>query len=175
MRERDTPSFWQKCNDRGLHGAERRDSDHLRRSCLLLGEGDVCIVVVFFLRFYLFIFRQRGREGERDRNINVWLSLLLPPLGTWPATQACALDWKLNRRPFGSQAGTQSTEPHQPGLFSCALNIRSAWSREACLIRVGGRMLSPCLCIRWAFPRRKPCPSHGSQDWVQVFSMRKDL
>ena len=31
-------------------------------------------------------------------------------------------DWKLNRRPFGLQASTQSTEPHQPGLhwsFQC--------------------------------------------------------
>ena len=26
----------------------------------------------FFKRFYLFIFRERGREGERERNINVW-------------------------------------------------------------------------------------------------------
>ena len=25
-------------------------------------------------------------------------------------------DWKLNQQPFGSQAGTQSTEPHQPGI-----------------------------------------------------------
>ena len=27
----------------------------------------------------------------RDRNINVWLPLTHPPLGTWPATQAHAL------------------------------------------------------------------------------------
>ena len=25
-------------------------------------------------------------------------------------------DWELNWQPFGSQAGTQFTEPHQPGL-----------------------------------------------------------
>ena len=25
-------------------------------------------------------------------------------------------DWESNRQPFGSQAGAQSTEPHQPGL-----------------------------------------------------------
>ena len=40
---------------------------------------------------YLFIFRERGREGEREGNINVWLPLARPLLGTWPATQACAL------------------------------------------------------------------------------------
>ena len=38
-------------------------------------------------------FREGGREEEREgeRNINVWLPLLRPPLRTWPATQACAL------------------------------------------------------------------------------------
>ena len=30
-------------------------------------------------------------EKERERNINVWLPLERPPLGTWPTTQACAL------------------------------------------------------------------------------------
>ena len=34
---------------------------------------------------------ERGREGERERNINVWLPLAYPVLGTWPTTQACAL------------------------------------------------------------------------------------
>ena len=37
--------------------------------------------------FYLFL----GREKERERNINMWLSLEHPLLGTWPATQACTL------------------------------------------------------------------------------------
>ena len=40
---------------------------------------------------YLFISRQRGREGERERNIHVWLPLMRPQLGTWPVTQARAL------------------------------------------------------------------------------------
>ena len=47
---------------------------------------------LFFKRFYLFIFREgEGREKEEDRNINMWVSLACPLLGTWPATQACAL------------------------------------------------------------------------------------
>ena len=32
-----------------------------------------------------------GREGEKERNINVWLPLTHPLLGTWPPTHACAL------------------------------------------------------------------------------------
>ena len=47
----------------------------------------------FFLRAYLFIFRERGegREKERERNISVWLPVMHPLLGAWPATQTCAL------------------------------------------------------------------------------------
>ena len=44
-------------------------------------------VYMYFLKI-LFIFRERGREGER--NINVWLPLTCP-MGTWSATQASTL------------------------------------------------------------------------------------
>ena len=52
----------------------------------------------FKKRFYLLIFRQRGREEEREGNIYVWLPLMHPLLGTWPTTQACALtgNWTLD-------------------------------------------------------------------------------
>ena len=30
-------------------------------------------------------------EKVRERNINVWLPLACPLLGTWPAAQACVL------------------------------------------------------------------------------------
>ena len=47
---------------------------------------------ILFSRFYLFIFREGGgREKERDRNVDGWLPLMHPLLGTWSATQACAL------------------------------------------------------------------------------------
>ena len=38
----------------------------------------------------LFLERREGREKGK-RNVNVWLPLACPLLGTWPATQACAL------------------------------------------------------------------------------------
>ena len=40
---------------------------------------------------YLLLERGEGTEKERERNINVWLPLMHPSPGTWPATQACAL------------------------------------------------------------------------------------
>ena len=62
------------------------------RSCttffFFLQRAGFCFV---FLKI-LFIFREReGKVKERERNINVWLPLMLPLLGTWPATQASAL------------------------------------------------------------------------------------
>ena len=40
---------------------------------------------------YLFLEKGEGREKERERNINVWLPLVHPLLGTWPSTQAWAM------------------------------------------------------------------------------------
>ena len=68
---------------------------------------------VLFLKI-LFIFRQRGREGEKHQCVVA--SYVPPHWGTWPAIHAgMCPDWESNQQPFGSQAGIQSTEPHQPG------------------------------------------------------------
>ena len=47
----------------------------------------------FFLKdFIYFIFRERRREGERwGGKHQCVVALVHPLLGTWPATQACAL------------------------------------------------------------------------------------
>ena len=42
------------------------------------------------------------------------LPFIHPQLGTRPATQACALTGGIEPVILGSQAGTESTEPHQP-------------------------------------------------------------
>ena len=47
----------------------------------------------------LFIF-YRGDGREREGNINVWLPLTCPLLGTWPATQACARSRNWNCDPL---------------------------------------------------------------------------
>ena len=72
-----------------------RTSDPLVRRLVLnplshTSQGQFCM---FFKKYftYLFLERGEGKEKERERNVNVWLPLTWPPLGTWPATQACAL------------------------------------------------------------------------------------
>ena len=50
--------------------------------CFNLQFPNDMILKIFYLLFL---------EKERERNVNVWLLLICPQLGTWPATQACAL------------------------------------------------------------------------------------
>ena len=82
-------------------------------------SGLVSLLVFVFKDFtYLFLERGEGRKKERERNINVWFPLTRPsPIGDLARNPGMYSDWKSNWQPFGSQADTQSTEPHQPGLF----------------------------------------------------------
>ena len=85
----------------------------------------------------LFIyFRERGKgEKERERNINVWLPFTCPPPKNCPSTQACALTENRICQPFGLQASTQSTEPHQPGplfLNRALIRVFYAFILEVC-------------------------------------------
>ena len=59
-----------------------------------------------------------GREGEKEgKKHQCVVASHLPPTGDLAHNPGMWPDWELNRRPFGLQAGAQSTEPHQPGLF----------------------------------------------------------
>ena len=72
----------------------------------------------------VFIFKERGREGEREGEKHQSFPSHIPPTGdpahTPPTVPACNPGmcpvWQLNPQPFSSQARAQSTEPHLPGL-----------------------------------------------------------
>ena len=73
----------------------------------------------FLLRFLficLFLERGEGKEKEWEKNINVWLPLTHSPLGTWPATQACAQTGNRTSDPLVRRPVLNPLEPHQPGL-----------------------------------------------------------
>ena len=63
---------------------------------------------------YLFLATEEGREKERERNINAWLPLKHPLLGSWPTTQACAL--------IGNQ--TRNPSVHRPALNQRSYTIQ---------------------------------------------------
>ena len=75
----------------------------------------------FFLKI-LFIFRE-GKGGRKKGRETSSCGSLLCTLYRRPSPRNPDMchDWESNRQPFGSQASTQSTEPHQPGLFHCFL------------------------------------------------------
>ena len=81
-------------------------------------------VFPFFLRFYLFIFRERGRETERKEEKHPCvIASLAPPTGDLVCKPGMCPDWELNRQPFASQSSAQSTEPNQPGWILCFLKV----------------------------------------------------
>ena len=50
------------------------------------------------------------------RNKHRWVASHTPPTGELAHNPGMCPDQELNQRPFNLQAGTQSTEPHQPEL-----------------------------------------------------------
>ena len=79
----------------------------------------------FFKRFYLFIFRERGKEGEKEGEKHQYVVVShTPPTGDLAHNPGMCSDCESNQRPFALHSGAQSTEPHQPGLsFSFFLSF----------------------------------------------------
>ena len=69
-------------------------------------------IVFLFLKIYLFLDRVERRKRRRETSMCGCLPRT--PTGDMALNPGMYPDWELNRQPFGSQAGTQSTEPHQP-------------------------------------------------------------
>ena len=61
---------------------------------------------------FIYLFRERGKEGEKHQCV---VASRAPPTGDLACHPGMCPGWESNQRPFGSQAGTQFTEPHQPG------------------------------------------------------------
>ena len=72
-----------------------------------------------FLKKILFAyFRQKGREGEREGEKHYCVvASHAPPTGDLDHNPGKCPDWESKWQPFGSQAGAQSPQPHQPGLI----------------------------------------------------------
>ena len=75
----------------------------------------------FFKDFiYLFLDRGEGREKE-ERNISVWLPLTHLLLGTWLATQACALTGNQTGDPLVPKQVLNPLSHAAQGYFSISL------------------------------------------------------
>ena len=76
------------------------------------------LATVFFLiffKYFIYLFLERGEERQRSRETRCVVASHLPPTGDLAYNPGMCPDWESNWWPFGLQASTQSTEPHQPG------------------------------------------------------------
>ena len=100
---------------------------------IFLSVGSVCLCISTLVAIFkkdLFIFRQKGRKGEKHQCA---VAPHLAPTGDLACSPGMCPDWESNQQPFGLQAGAQSTEPHQPGLLVanlcfCLFKKISVWN-----------------------------------------------
>ena len=93
----------------------------------------------FFFKkiFYLFIFRERGREGERERETSMCGCLSHGSHGDLVHNPGMCPDWELNQRPFDSQPtlnplGHTSQGSPEDVKSSCHLCRASPWVALRC-------------------------------------------
>ena len=87
----------------------------------LKGNTELYLETIFFLihsqinpnteQYWILV---KGREGEKCHCV---VASCVPPTGDLALIPVTCPDWESNQRPFGSQAGSQSTEPLQPGYM----------------------------------------------------------
>ena len=91
-----------------------------------------------------------------------------PPTGDLACNPGMCPDWESNRRPFGLQAGAQSTEPHQPG-FPCDLLNNMFFSLACLMVRIEYVVLITYkICVNQPWPVWIGALSHKFEgSWVQ--------
>ena len=109
----------------------------------------------------------RERKGEKHQCV---AASHVPPTGDLACNPVMCPDWESNLQPFGSQAGTQSIEPYQPGpnQWNFYLILKVAIVRahlSSCpLLRLWSQLLEPCekgghcLFISWQEVNECSCP-----------------
>ena len=70
-----------------------------------------------FLKDFIYLFLERGRKGEREgEKHQCVVATHMPPTGNLAHNPGMCPRLGIELMTFGSLAGTQSTEPYQPGL-----------------------------------------------------------
>ena len=79
----------------------------------------LCFYEIFiFLKILLIYFQTEGKGGrKKGQKHQCVVASHVPPIGDLACNPGMCSDWEQNQQPVGSQASTQSTDPHQPGLI----------------------------------------------------------
>ena len=116
------------CSERnsGKHSLDTLNRDKAKHTT----QGKL-FCIIFFKRFYLF-FREKRSEGEREGKKQCMVASHTPPNGDLACNPGLCPDWESNQWPFGSQASTHSTEPHQPGMHDVLFKYELFLSLNHC-------------------------------------------
>ena len=95
----------------------------------------------------------------------MWLPLTWPPKGDPNRNPGICPEWELNQWPFGSQAGAQSTEPHQPGQEKCLYWKETEALQESLFFLTS---VSSSVAVLNCF---LPLGSLGSSGWFFVYNI----
>ena len=88
------------------------------------------IDVIFKILFIYFWTEREGREREKERNINVWLPLMCPLLGTWSAIQACALTGNRTSDPLIHRPTFNPLSHNSQGREALLSEFIHGWANE---------------------------------------------
>ena len=96
-----------------------------RKTCLLGLFLSLSLCVSFKNIYFIYLFLGRGSKGEKHRCARETPISCLSHTSNGDLAHNLGMspDWESNWPPFGSQAGTQPSEPHQPGLILVLLNF----------------------------------------------------
>ena len=89
---------------------EERDICPLNNTGFNCGGPLIYMDFIFFLRFYLFVFRE-GKGKRKGEKHQCMVASCVPPTGNLACNPGTHRAWESNPRSFGSQSSTRSTEP----------------------------------------------------------------
>ena len=69
---------------------------------------------MLFFKDFIHLFLERGKGGRKRGKHQCVVASHTPPTGDLACNPGMCPDWESNQQPFGSQASSQCTEPHQP-------------------------------------------------------------
>ena len=71
---------------------------------------------IYLFKDFIYLFLERGREGEREREkYQCVVASHMPPIRDLACSPGMCPGLGIEPATFSLQASTQSTEPHQPG------------------------------------------------------------
>ena len=138
-------------------------------------------LLFFFLIFYFFMFGERRREDERERNINAWLPLIRPLVGTWPTTPACALTGKQTHNPLVHRPALNPLSHSSQGANHLLLSVLglgktefTRWLQTACLTTCL-TFPTPLLLAYWPVSKWLQVENHWAREIGGIIHMGVEI